>query len=50
MVHYPEESFTRHSAQVRSPNSTRRRQRLARLALACALMAAGGIALLALAV
>jgi hypothetical protein len=43
---YQAESFTRHSTRVRSPISSRRHRRLARLAIACALMTAGGIVLL----
>jgi hypothetical protein len=50
MEQYQPESFARHSSRVRSPISSRRRTRLARLAIACALITAGGIALLTAAI
>ena len=46
MEHYSPETFARHSTRVRSPVSTRRQRRLARLAVACALVTAGGLTLL----
>jgi hypothetical protein len=49
MQQYSPEDFSRHGQHVRSPVSTRRQRRLVRLALACGLVTAGGVALLALA-
>jgi hypothetical protein len=50
MEQYQPESFTRTSTRVHSPLSSRRRVRLARLALACALVTVGGLALLTAAI
>jgi hypothetical protein len=46
MEQYQPESFTRHGTRVHSPISSRRRIRLARLAIACVLVTAGGLVLL----
>jgi hypothetical protein len=49
MEQYTPETFARHTQRVRSPISSRRQRRLARLALACVAVTAASIALLAVA-
>ena len=49
MEQYTSDTFARHKQRVKSPISSRRQRRLARLALVCGAVTAAGIALLAVA-